>query len=157
MGENLLFRTETGLSFLGLNSEYKNDAQLHEEMMSGGLLSLLSGQSAVMTGINLYQAYQQSERAYGLGKYIEEALKKDADSNMYENFYRNMRKYNFMHIQDYEQLLDDVRRELKSAKTSKDGVTTRKWDINTDALYRIIGPVNNQLTDENGDPVQPTR
>ena len=156
MGENLLFRTETGLAFLGMNSEYKNDAQLHEEMMSGGLLSLLSGQSMVMNTVNAVKAYQQSEKAYGLGKYIEEALKKDAETNAYETFYRNMRKYDFKNIADYEVLLDGIRRELKSAKTNKDGTTTRKWNINTDALYKIIGPVNENLTDEDGNPVQPT-
>ena len=156
MGENLLFRTETGLAFLGMNSEYKNDAQLHEEMMSGGLLSLLSGQSAVMNTVNAVKAYQQSEKAYGLGKYIEEALKKDAETNAYENFYRNMRKYDFKNIADYDVLLDGIRRELKSAKTNKDGTTTRKWNVNTDALYKIIGPVNENLTDEDGNPIQAT-
>lgn len=157
MGENLLFRTETGLAFLGMNSEYKNDAQLHEEMMSGGLLSLLSGQSAVMNTVNAVKAYQQSEKAYGLGKYIEEALKKDAETNAYENFYRNMRKYDFKNIADYDVLLDGIRRELKSAKTNKDGTTTRKWNVNTDALYKIIGPVNENLTDEDGNPIRPTQ
>lgn len=157
MGENLLFRTESGLAFLGMNSEYKNDAQLHEEMMSGGLLSLLSGQSVVMNAVNAYQAYNQAERAYGLGKYIEQALQADAETNSLENFYSNMRKYGFANSQDYEQILNNIRRELKSAKTNADGTTTRKWNINTDALYKIVGPVNSELTDENGEPVKPTQ
>lgn len=156
MTDNLLFRTKSGLAMLGIGSEYKNDAQLHEEMFSGGLLSLLSPQSIVMSATNVYEGYKKAEQAYGMGKFIEEALKKDADINSYERFYRNMRKYGFASSEDYDKILENVRQELKSAKENKDGTTTRKWNINTDALYKIVGPVNKELKDEDGEAIKPT-
>jgi Holliday junction resolvasome RuvABC endonuclease subunit len=155
MFDNLLFRTESGLSFLGLNSKYKNDLQLQEEMWAGGLLSLLSPQSAAVSAKNFYETYKGVERAYGMGKFIEESLSKNADINGIETFFRNMRKYDFVNSSDYEQTLNYLRDELKSAKTSKDGKTTRRWKIDTDALYKIIGPVNRNLKDANGDPIKP--
>ena len=156
MTDNLLFRTKSGLAMLGIGSEYKNDAQLHEEMFSGGLLSLLSPQSIVMSATNVYEGYKKAEQAYGMGKFIEEALRKDADINSYERFYRNMRKYGFASSEDYDKILENVRQELKSAKDNKDGTTTRKWGINTDALYKIVGPVNKELKDEDGETIEPT-
>lgn len=155
MFDNLLFRTESGLSFLGLNSKYKNDLQLQEEMWAGGLLSLLSPQNAAISAKNFYETYKGAERAYGMGKFIEESLSKNADINGIETFFRNMRKYDFVNSSDYEQTLNYLRDELKSAKTSKDGKTTRRWKIDTDALYKIIGPVNRNLKDANGDPIKP--
>lgn len=156
MTDNFLFRTKSGLAMLGIGSEYKNDAQLHEEMFSGGLLSLLSPQSIVMSATNVYEGYKKAEQAYGMGKFIEEALRKDADINSYERFYRNMRKYGFASSEDYDKILENVRQELKSAKDNKDGTTTRKWGINTDALYKIVGPVNKELKDEDGETIEPT-
>lgn len=155
MIDNILYRTESGLSFLGLDSKYKNDLQLQEEMWSGGLLSLLSPQGAVMTTKNFYDTYKGVERAYGMGKFIEESLTNNSDVNNLENFFRNMRKYDFVNQNDYQQVLDFLRDELKSAKTSKDGRTTRRWKIDTDALHKIIGPVNSNLRDEEGNPIKP--
>lgn len=155
MYDNFLFRTASGLSFLGLSSKYKNDLQLQEEMWSGGLLSLLSPQSTAVTAKNFYSAYKSAERAYGMGKFIEESLSNNADINGIETFFRNMRKYDFANPHDYQQVLNYLRDELKSAKTSKDGHTTRKWKIDTDALHKIIGPVNSNLKDEDGNPITP--
>lgn len=155
MFDNLIFRAESGASFLGLNSQYKNDMQLQEEMWSGGLLSLLSPQSAAVSAKNFYETYKGVERAYGMGKFVEESLSKNADINGMETFFRNMRKYDFVNPTDYEQTLDYLRDELKSAKTSKDGHTTRRWKIDTDALYKIVGPVNSNLKDADGNPIKP--
>lgn len=155
MADNLLFRTQSGAAFLGLNSKYKNDLQLQEEMWSGGLLSLLSPQSSGMIAKNFYDTYKGVKQAYGMGKFIEESLQENADINGIENFYRNMRKYKFANENDYKQVLEFLREELKSAKTSSDGHTTRKWKLDTDALHKIIGPVNKNLLDEEGKPIEP--
>lgn len=155
MWDNLIFRTESGLSFLGLGSKYKNDLQMQEEIWAGGLLSLLSPQGAAMTAKNFHETYKGIKQAYGMGKFIEESLSNNADTNGIETFFRNMRKYDFANYSDYSQVLDFLREELKSAKTSKDGHTTRRWKIDTDAIHKIIGPINRNLKDEDGNPVKP--
>ncbi len=155
IGDNIYNRALSGATWLGIDTQYKNDHQLGEEMWAGGLMSLLSPQGAVFGAKEIIQSHNDVKHAYGMGKYISEALSKNADIGSLEAFYRNMRKYNFADSSSYREVLDLLRDELKSGKTGKDGHTTRRYKFDTEAISQIKA-ANRNLRDEDGNPIEPT-
>lgn len=115
--DNTWLRAKALGAAFNLDSEYKNDQQMIEEMYAGALLPFTSPQAMVGTAHNIYEAGERVINSKRAGDYIAEALSTKDQINRNEQLFKMMRE-SIGGSRSHYRVMDDIQNELKKKDAS---------------------------------------
>ena len=115
--DNTWLRAKSLGAAFNLDSEYKNDQQMMEEMFAGALLPFTSPQAMVGTAHNIYEAGERVINSKKAGDYIAEALSTKDQINRNEQLFKMMRE-SVGRSRSHYRVMDDIQNELKKKDAS---------------------------------------
>lgn len=115
--DNTWLRAKALGAAFNLDSEYKNDQQMMEEMYAGALLPFTSPQAMVGTAHNIYEAGERVINSKRAGDYISEALSTKDQINRNEQLFKMMRE-SVGGSRSHYRVIDDLQNELKKKDAS---------------------------------------